>query len=99
MSAYVPLLLGCRAPSQCPGTARYRLMAPRPLTPARCQPNSANQRERDFRLSATSPTAATVATSGAGQVGSAVLAVCDRLLVYAGSHAENLLFESRAGDG
>jgi len=28
-----------------------------------------------------------------------VLAVCDRLLVYAGSHAENLLFESRAGDG
>jgi hypothetical protein len=54
----------------------------------------------DFRLSqATSPTAGlTVATSGAGSGSSAVLVVGDRLLVYARSDAENLLFESRAGD-
>jgi hypothetical protein len=56
----------------------------------------------DFRLTqATSPTAEglTVATSGAGSGGSAVLVAGDRLLVYARSGAENLLFESRAGDG
>jgi hypothetical protein len=56
----------------------------------------------DFRLSqATSPTAGgvTVAASGSGSGGSVVLVVGDRLLVYARSGAENLLFESRADDG